>query len=105
MTQPVLGDEPKGTVPAENGPPRLRTFSSEDEFFELCSLKATFSVQDLRPVEVEFAGLQPKAVCEATINSSTSRITADEQGVVRLSLPSSAKVTLDATRSRYAFAR
>ena len=68
-------------------------------------MKATFSVRDLRPTEVEFAGLQPKAVCEATVNSSTSRVTADERGHVKLSLPGSAKVTLDATRSRYASLR
>lgn len=105
VTELVLGDEPDGPVTAEKARIRLASSSAEIEFSELEALKASFSVRDLRPVEVEFAGLQPKAVCEATINSATTRVTADDSGVVKLSLPPAATVTLDATRSRYAIAR
>ena len=104
-TELVLTDEPGGPVTAETARLRLDSSTAEIEFAELDPLKATFSVADLRPVEVEFAGLQPKRVSCGGSNSSISRVTADEQGHVKLFLPPSAKVTLDATRSRYAFAR
>jgi hypothetical protein len=98
-------DEADGPVTAKTARLRLASSSAEIEFTEFDSLKAGFKVRDLRPVTVEFSGLQPKAVCDAIINSVTSRITADEQGQITLSLPAEATVTLDATRSRYALLR
>jgi len=105
VTEIVMTDEIDGPVTAKAAHLRLASCSAEIEFSEIGPLKVTFSVSDLRPVAAEFAGLQPKAVCDAVINSAPSRITADDQGRISLSLPASATVTLDATRSRYAIAR
>lgn len=105
VTELVLTDETKEPVTAENARLHLAYSTAEIDFAELDPMKATFSVRDLRPIHVEFAGLQPKAVCDVTIDSAATRVTADERGHVKISLPGSAKVTLDATRSRYAILR
>lgn len=104
-TEIVLTDATAEPITAETARVRLASCSAEIEFSTFDPLKVAFSVADLRPVQAEFAGLQPKAVCDVTIESSTSRIAADETGTLMLSLPAKAKVILDATRSRYALAR
>ena len=83
----------------------LASSSAEIQIEEHTALLCRFQVKDLRPVKTTFAGLLPKTVCDLTINSATSRVTADENGVLSLSLPPSAEVTLDATRSQYAALR
>lgn len=105
VTELVLVDEPSGPVTAKTARLRLASCTAEIRFSEFDSLKVAFSVRDLRPVTAEFAGLQPKAVCEVTINAAASRATADPAGHLKLSLPPSAEVILDATRSRYASLR
>ena len=105
VTELLMIDEDKGPVTSDTARLRLASCTAEIQFSEFDPLKAAFSVRDLRPVTAEFAGLQPKAVCEVTINTASSRVSADEHGRVKLSLPASAQVTLDATRSRYASLR
>ena len=97
----VLVDENAATPPAIF----LTESSSEIHFRDFASLKAEFSARDLRDGEVVFGGLPPKGVCEVTINGQMSRQTANESGMITLSLPAKADVILDATRSRYADAR
>lgn len=104
-TEIVLTDAAEGPATADTARLRLASCSAEIEFTTFDPLKVVFSVADVRPAQAEFTGLQPKAACEVTINSSTSRMTADENGTLKLSLPATAKVTIDATRSRYALAR
>lgn len=105
LTELVLTDATDAPATADTAHLRLASCTAEIEFENFDPLKITFTVNDIRPVTAEFAGLQPKAVCELTTGSTTTRVTADEQGRVRLSLPASARVTLDATRSRYASLR
>jgi hypothetical protein len=99
-TEIVIADPDKAT-------PHLRLASSSAEiaFSEFDVLKAAFEVKDLRPVQVEFAGLPAKAVCQVTINDTRNRLAADDDGVLKLALPATARVTLDASRSRYALLR
>lgn len=98
VTELVLADAGKTE-------PRLRLASSSAEirFAALEAGKAEFDVTDVRPVEVELAGLPPKAACRVTINDQRSTATADDAGLLKLSLPPVAHVTLDA--SRYDFLR
>lgn len=105
LTELALIDGKADPAPPAEAHVRLAASSAEIEFSQHEPLKAVFSVKDLRPVETEFAGLPANAVCDVTINSAASQMTADAAGRLRLSLPASARVTLDATRSRYALVR
>ncbi len=105
VTELVLGDEAEGPVTADTARLRLTSCSAEIAFQTFDPLKVAFTVSDLRPVEAEFSGLQPKADCQVRVDSSDTRIAADDHGRIKLSLPPSAKVSIDATRSRYASAR
>ena len=101
----ALGDDPLVPTKAEESHMSLASSSAEIQIEEHTALLCRFQVKDLRPVKTTFAGMLPKTVCDLTINAATSRVTADESGVLSLSLPPSAEVTLDATRSQYAALR
>lgn len=104
-TELVLRDEASGPPAVEAAHLHLAWSSAEIEFSELSPMKASFAVRDLRPVEIELAGLWPRAACELTVNSTQNRHTADDHGRIRLSLPAIARVTIDASRSRHAILR
>ena len=83
----------------------LAESSATVKWQEFTAQKLDLEVNDLRPVEMIFGGLVPGGGCEVTINSETSRKTADANGFLPLSLPAKAHVTLDTTRSPHAASR
>ncbi|MDB6137309.1 MAG: putative signal peptide protein [Verrucomicrobiaceae bacterium] len=90
--------------PAAPADVRLFMVSSDAEirFSSLASWTAAFEVDGLVPCTVEFGGLPAKAVCDVTINDAPVKLTTDARGHLSLSLPATARVTLDANHSRYA---
>lgn len=83
----------------------LAESSAEVKWLGFSPGKLELEAQDLRPLEMIFGGLPPKGICEATVNSQTSRQTAGPDGRVTLTLPPKAHVILDATRSFHAAIR
>jgi hypothetical protein len=81
---------------------RLAQCSAEIEFLSLEATKADFRVSDLRPVQASFAGAPPHAACELVVNGLPMRARSDGEGIITLSLPATASVTLDFSAARLA---
>ncbi len=99
LTELTLTTTPE-SLDARHAHLRLASSSAEIDFARHDSHLAEFTVRDLRPVETEFAGLAPRADCDVTIDSKLTRMSADERGKLRLDLPATAHVTINASRSR-----
>ena len=84
---------------ADNPEPRLhlRTSTAEIEFTRRSRTKATFTVSDLRPVEVCLAGVEPGSRMVVDIEGARSAVTADADGVITLTLPPRAAVEVSVT--------
>jgi hypothetical protein len=74
---------------------RLAQCSAEIAFDRLEATRAEFRVADFRPVQASFAGAPPHAPCELVVNGQPRRLQSDSKGMVTLSLPATANVTLD----------
>jgi hypothetical protein len=81
---------------------RLAQCSAEIEFSRLEPTRAEFQVADFRPVQASFAGAPPLAACELVVNGQPRRLQSDSRGMVVLSLPATANVTLDFSAARLA---
>jgi hypothetical protein len=81
---------------------RLAQCSAEIEFSRLEAARAEFRVADLRPVQASFAGAPPHAACELVVNGQPKRLQSDDRGMVILTLPATANVTLDFSAARLA---
>ncbi len=80
--------------------PRLESSSAEISFRVQTAATCTFSVRDLRPVNVVFAGLTAGATVRASINAQNQVLTATPAGTLALALPTEAEVTLDFTAQK-----
>jgi hypothetical protein len=83
----------------------LAESSATVRWIQFAPQKLELEAEDLRPVEMIFGGLQPGTDCEVMVNLQSSRQTADSDGFLKLSLPSKARVSVDANRSAHAAAR
>lgn len=72
----------------------LEECSAEARWVRHEPLHLELEVQDLRPVEMVFAGLPPTRTYEVTVNDRVEKGAADADGKVRLTLPKAARVTL-----------
>lgn len=81
--------------PAPAPHPRLETSSAEIEFHTFNPQRIEFSVRDLRPVQVVFAGLGPQRSVGVNVAGKREPQTTDATGRLALNLPESARVTLD----------
>ncbi|MEY2879136.1 MAG: hypothetical protein RLZZ15_1516 [Verrucomicrobiota bacterium] len=75
--------------------PRLESSSAEINFSARTPAACRFTVADLRPIEVVFAGLAPARPVRATINGAARELPADAAGRLRLALPARAEVALE----------
>ena len=80
----------------------LSESSCELKFSEFTALKATFASLAEHEGSFVFGGLPPRGVCEIGVNGAQTRRTADDDGRLSISVPSHARVTLDATLATYA---
>ncbi len=75
--------------------PRLETSSAEIVFHAFGPRRFEFSVSDLRPVQVAFAGFAPGSRVQVTSGGKTETLAADPAGRLPLALPATARVALD----------
>ncbi len=68
--------------------------SAHIEFLELASRRATFQVQDWRPVELVLGGFAPNGQCAYSENGRPYSANADAKGIVRLELSRQATVSV-----------
>lgn len=88
---------------ADHPAPHLRLVSSTGEiiFDALKPDHACFAVKDCRPVSVVFDAAEPKSMWLVIVNGGGGdKITADAAGLLRLSLPPTAKVTVSKQGTR-----
>ncbi|MFZ4765981.1 MAG: polysaccharide deacetylase family protein [Roseimicrobium sp.] len=97
----VLVDEMEKTAPHVF----LAESSADAKWDGFSPERLELHAEDLRPVEMRFGGLPPKAACDVTVNAQTSRHTSDAEGYVTLTLPTKTHLILDATRSFHAAIR
>lgn len=93
----TMGRQRTDLVLTHNAPSQhlhLSECSTEVEFLELNSRRATFQVCDLRPVEIVLAGFEPRGQCAYLENGRPYTAHADAQGIVRLDLTCRATVSL-----------
>lgn len=74
----------------------LAECSTQVEWLELSSRRATFKVRDLRPVEIVLGGFEPRGQCAYQENGRPYTAHADAQGMVRLEVACRATVSLQA---------
>lgn len=96
-------EDPKPEPPsASEAYLRVVSVSAEIDLHSQEAWKAHFSVADLRPVTAVLAGLPAGVRVDLSINGDSSVVTTDAGGRFALSLPPTAEVLIDASRSRYA---
>ncbi len=72
----------------------LAECSTSVEFLELSSRRATFQVQDLRPVEIVLGGFEPRGQCAYLENGRPYTVNADVHGVVHFEIACISTVSL-----------
>jgi peptidoglycan/xylan/chitin deacetylase (PgdA/CDA1 family) len=75
--------------------PRFESSSAEIDFRARGPARWEFTVSDLRPVTVTFAGLKPGTTPRALANGQPLAARADADGRLRLALPAQASVTVE----------